>query len=272
MEECSKYVLCPGLPISKEYPPPAKQLKQHSSSFKDQRHEQCLLWHVPKNRKSKESSPTFNMCSSCKYLYFYLEERANFNVPVEIKSKHRQASSKYPFSSLSPDSQALRRKNIVKLNYSLKQKITKLSKSLSLNVPDDQNDELTKIIAEIQGKHIDQVNEILAEADSNGKGDILRSKTFKNIWNFMVTNKRIVSCLIIIHNFMFQLRIRNHWSMTTIRLGMWASSRKTLMQQIVTRLHSSGSGQLKISKHAVQSDRQHLKIGVPFCTTGCKDG
>ena len=175
MEEGSKYVLCPGLPFSKEYPPPAKRLKKCSAPFKDQRHDECLLWHVPQNRKVKASSPVYNMCYKCKNLYSYLEKRATFIVPEEVKSGRTKVSSKYPISSLSPNSQAVRQKNLMKLNKCLKEKVSKLSKRLSLYIPNDQHEELTKIVSEIQGKHVDEVNKILIEADANGKGDILRS-------------------------------------------------------------------------------------------------
>ena len=175
MKEGSKYVLCPGLPFSKEYPPPAKRLKKCSAPLKDQRHDECLLWHVPQNRKVKASSHMYDMCYNCKHLYSYLEERAKFLVPDEVKEGRTKVSSKYPISSLSPNSQAVRRKNLMKLNNSLKEKVSKLSKRLSLCVPNDQHEELTKIISEIQGKHVDEVNKILTEADDDGKGNILRA-------------------------------------------------------------------------------------------------
>ena len=47
----------------------------------------------------------------------------------------------------------------------------RLQKKLAICLPEDQSQELTEIVAEIQGKHIDEIN----EADKKGKGDIMRA-------------------------------------------------------------------------------------------------
>lgn len=44
-----------------------------------------------------------------------------------------------------------------------------------MHLPDRQSNELTEIISVIQDKHIDDVKQILSDADSSGKGDILRA-------------------------------------------------------------------------------------------------
>ena len=46
-----------------------------------------------------------------------------------------------------------------------------LQKKLEICLPEGQSQELTEIVAEIQGKHIDEINEVLAEADEKGMQD-----------------------------------------------------------------------------------------------------
>lgn len=57
------------------YPPPAKRLRKSSDPIRYQRHDSCKLWHIPKNRKAKVDSPTYNMCATCRTLFAYLNKK-----------------------------------------------------------------------------------------------------------------------------------------------------------------------------------------------------
>lgn len=81
-------------------------------------------------------------------------------------------SSNYPVPYLSPASQVSKYQQVRVRSKELTEKMKKMQKKLSLHLPEDQNRELTQLVAELQGKHIDQV---LIEADERGKGDIMRS-------------------------------------------------------------------------------------------------
>ena len=89
--------------------------------------------------------------------------------------KHLPAASNYPVSYLSPGSQVTRRMQLRQKNKLLTQKLVRLQEELAICLREDQSQELTEIVAEIQGKHIDEINEVLTEADEKGKGDIMRA-------------------------------------------------------------------------------------------------
>lgn len=57
----------------------------------------------------------------------------------------------------------------------MQQKINQLHKKTSLQLPNEQSDELTRLISEIQDKQKCELDKILAEADAKGKGDLLRA-------------------------------------------------------------------------------------------------
>lgn len=175
MKKNSCYVLCPGLIMKKIYQPPAKRLKGYQSPLTDQRHEDCAMWHIPTNRKLKPDDCRYNMCTKCKTLHAYLERRENIQLSSDEKKSRTEVSSNYAISYLSPKSQSIRKNKISINRISLKKTVARLKQRLSMHLPDRQSNELTEIISVIQDKHIDDVKQILSDADSSGKGDILRA-------------------------------------------------------------------------------------------------
>ena len=55
----------------------------------------------------------------------------------------------------------------------MQQKIQRLEKKISLKLSNEQSDDLLKVVAEIQGKHRDELESILSEAEAAGKCDIM---------------------------------------------------------------------------------------------------
>ena len=64
MKPKSAYVICPGLPSSVSFPPPAKQLKVLPDPLQHKMDERCLLWHAP---KIGNPSPA-RKCTTCVHI------------------------------------------------------------------------------------------------------------------------------------------------------------------------------------------------------------
>lgn len=171
----SSFVLCPGLPSSTSYSTPAKRLKLLPSPFKHQMDEKCMLWHIPKNRKCEQHKDMFNKCTPCKKLYSYLEARNHQSVPDAVKKSQISTSSKCRISFLSPKSQQQRRANVRKQVKKQDREIKKLQRKLAVTLPNEQSEDLSKAIAEIQHKHKKEVENILADADKAGQGKAMRA-------------------------------------------------------------------------------------------------
>ena len=189
MEHCS-CVVCPGLP-AKKYPSPAKRLRVVNEKY--QRDKDCLLWHIPKNQKSKIGSVTYNLCTPCKRLHSYLERRLLKPVSPSTKAARSHPSSSYPQTYLSPRSQSQRSKRALVQKYALKRQLTQLKKKASLFLCNEQNEELTKIIAEIQHKHPTEVEKIMKDAEKEGKGELMEAvwrQDIKEHKDFFMDQKR----------------------------------------------------------------------------------
>ena len=126
MKPDSGFVICPGLP-SREYPPPAKRLKVSSEPLEYRRHENCLIWHVPKNRKLRPSNAEYNMCTPCKRLFQYLIKQPH----LKGEESWTDPSSTYPESYLTSHQRSIRyRKQTLKVK-ALEMQVKKLEKKIS---------------------------------------------------------------------------------------------------------------------------------------------
>lgn len=169
-----KYVICPGLP-TKQYPPPAKRLKVCSQPLSYQRDKVCLMWHIPHNRKAKQGSVTYNMCTPCKRLYAKLQQKLSNPVKPATKADRASYSSSYPQSYLSPKSRSLRVKSILSKRYALERQIKKIRNKTAVSLNSEQNDDLIKMVAEIEHNHPSEIEKVMKDAEKGGKGEIMRA-------------------------------------------------------------------------------------------------
>ena len=223
-----RYVICPGLPV-KQYPPPAKRLKTSSEPLLYQRDKDCLMWHVPSNRKSKAGSVTLNMCTPCKRLRSKLEQKLSNPVSPSVKLARTSYSSSYPQSYLSPGSHILRAKSVATKRHTLERQVNKLRSKTSVHLAPEQNNELTRIVAAIEQDHLSDVEKLMEDADKEGKGEIMRSlwrQDIKEHNDFFDDQKRnseymYVQLCIIVQIVVETSKKGNRWSMITIRVGIY---------------------------------------------------
>ena len=100
------------------------------------------------------------------------------------REERQQTSSKYPFKLLSPTSQRQRMANLRKENKKLKRQVKLHRKRTRVNVSNEQNSELIKLIQEIENSEagIKELESVVQDAnnENQGQGDILKEVWLKD--------------------------------------------------------------------------------------------
>ena len=176
-----EYKFCPGIEPS-EYQSKyfdkirydIKNVRRTEHPFKRIDSANCQLYFkIAKNASIIEKGLECVPCSACKRLVRDLNQRVAAAVTSPDKMKRQQPSSHCPLKYMSPTSQKKRKENT---QQERTQQIVKLQKyaHTELTLDDEQNDELTKLIATIEERGDEEVEKILKEADSSGAGEAVR--------------------------------------------------------------------------------------------------
>lgn len=167
------FVFCPGIDY-KDYHDNyhsvirfhSKQVNLMASPFQRVDAKGCLRWYkLPKNATLKEQASHEVLCSICKRLLRDLEhlKKKISLVSPGRRFKRQSASSNYPTKFLSPASLKKRKTNAQAERSKDKALLSKYSK-LDITLDDSQHDDMSKIVAELEMNHKDQLEAVYAEA------------------------------------------------------------------------------------------------------------
>ena len=189
----SGYVLCSGL---KDYTDEFSHIIRFQSKNlrvwgHPVRHDSadCLLWHKASNVRITEENPLFNLCPNCKELHFQLVAIKNraLETSPDHKAKWRDPSSNRPFKFLSPVSQIQRLVKGSEERTKLRKAIQKHKDPFEIELSDQQDEEMQKLVMAIEAKGKDQLSGIVAEAQQVGDevgDDVLQA------WQRDVTSRK----------------------------------------------------------------------------------
>ena len=176
MKTKSGYVICPGIPkLPGEIGYKPKKYREWSIPFARHDSVDCQLWHKPSHHKRSNDDPLYDSCPPCKLLWHdigVLVQRAKQR-QLATKLKHQRPSSKRPLKYMSPYSKKVRI-NLTRLNRKAMMKSLKHYRKHDIHLNEDQNAELLKLVSRITDVGKEQLDEVLAEADAKGKGELLR--------------------------------------------------------------------------------------------------
>ena len=195
--------------------------------------EKCLMWHqLAKNACVEEKMLFGVLCRECKCLQHHLEHqkcRSQVSPPRRIASQ--QPSSSFNFKYLSPASTIKRKKDTQMERSADKAKLAKCD-DLEVTLDDEQSDELSSIMSNIEETSADELDKIFKEADGCSAGDSIRA-----VWEldrnnskgrFLKISKPTVSMLVGICEMTVMLLHAsgngcrtNYWSLVIIRIGMF---------------------------------------------------
>lgn len=174
----SGYFLCSGLPehLAVNLTFEIKQVRKWNSPFTRIDHRECRLWFRPKH------IPACNLkysmaCDKCMKLRHYVstELKRRASVTPEVKAQRVLPTSNYPITYLTPTSKTKRLMLTIKEQKTAQHRL-KQYQEYDINVGEATSSELLAMVSHIQQKTKKKLEDILAEADSVGKGDILREK------------------------------------------------------------------------------------------------
>ena len=164
----SGYCLCLGLPqeLQDQLSFESKSLRKWGPFMKRMDRIECLMWFKPQNER-KQDKPS--MCSKCFRLNYHLRDMLikKSSVSPSTREKRTASNSRYPSKFLTPTSKARKAVNLKKQSRRLKQ-VEKKLRMLDLNVSTATNDELVRLVSQIEGTSKKGLEEILAEADATG--------------------------------------------------------------------------------------------------------
>lgn len=182
----SGYYLCPG--CHKTSSPALISTPNMQKTFNRVDHEQCQLWFRPaKVPHNLKYPPT---CEKCAKLRNYLRKEVSRRATVtpERKAKRVSSSSRCPVKYLTPRSKMKRMKLIQQERFRIQHKFCQ-HKKYDINVGKATHDELLAVVSHIQHKSKKELEALLCEADSAGKGNILRQKWKQDVEERVAFNK-----------------------------------------------------------------------------------
>ena len=165
----SGYRVCPGI---REYPPEVrfktKHLREWGLPFNRIDSDNCLLWHIPNNRRHPCGDRLRDGCASCRRLDHDIQQllQSSAETSEAQKSSRGRVGSNYPLKYLSPASKAERTSRIIKESKNLSAKLS--AQSLSFKVNDRQHHELLEITRAIHRNGSNAVEELCARGDQLG--------------------------------------------------------------------------------------------------------
>ena len=189
----SEFLLCPGI---REYEKTFHVIRFESKNLRDwktpfQRHDSsnCSLWHKPSNLKIGVTSPLFNCCSSCKLLYHDLDviKKRIESASPEHKEKWLDVSSNRPLKYLSPASRITRMTKSSQDRRNLRKSLFKKDHPLDVSLDDEQHDEMSMLVAAIEEKGQEELEEVMKEAESSGESC---SMALKEVWERDVKERK----------------------------------------------------------------------------------
>ena len=171
-------VICPGLNLvaSKE-----RSTLKRSWGFPFDRMDSknCCMLHKPQNRKQMPGSDLYNVCRSCKKLHHELKamsKKREQNAAGRISK-----SSKCNWRFLSPKSQKRRWRAVTSGVRRLEREVKRLNKQLQVPLSPHFSNQLREITGTISSKFQEDLHDIFEEADTQGKGKIIRSIWMKDV-------------------------------------------------------------------------------------------
>ncbi len=172
----SNYRLCPGLPsdLMDDMNFECKSARKWGFPFHRIDHHKCQLWIPVKLTPWLKQEPT---CGYCKVLTRYIRERVKKHASLtpERKAKRSLPSSRCPIKYLAPASRTLRQSRSRKEKSIMKKKLDKYRR-YDVAVGDATHEELLTLVSEIHRKSRGELEALLAEAEREGKGSILKQK------------------------------------------------------------------------------------------------
>ena len=176
----TEYVICPGL----RSVPVAESTVKRAWGFPfyrtDSKH--CVVLHKPKNRKQTPGAHLFNVCGSCKKLHHELKAIAKKR--VQNFAARTAKSSKCNWKFLSPKSQKKRWRNVTSQVRRLEREVKRLER-LQVPLSADFSEQMQQVTTRISSKFKDNLEDIFQEAETAGKGAIVRA-----IWKKDVEERR----------------------------------------------------------------------------------
>ena len=147
----SGYVICPGIPnLPSEIGFKPKKYRQWSLPFVRHDSIDCQLWHKPSHHKRSKDDPMYDSCPPCKLLWHDIGVLLKHAKQIEplAKSKFQQPSSRKSLKYLSPASKKVRA-HLTRLNRKAMMKSLKHYRKYDINLNDDQNAELLKLVSRV---------------------------------------------------------------------------------------------------------------------------
>lgn len=136
----------------------------------------CPLYHkLPKNASLVEKAAAEVQCAACKRLVHDLHQLVAKKAAVSPKHKASwmQPSSRYKMKYLSPAS-LQKRKQLIKQERIRDKRIVERYIRTRLTLDDEQHDEVCGIVTSIENSHKDELEKVLAEADTEVVGESIR--------------------------------------------------------------------------------------------------
>ena len=139
---------------------------------------QCQFWY------HKSATQQSDLCTSCTQLKWKLaaRKREHESLSAAEKDQRSEATSKYPFHYLSPNSQQLKvqkmRRAISDVNMLVKRTVSRIDR---LSLTDEQNSEISELVKSIQSSSEGQteLQRIYSEAEQSGEG---RGAILRALW------------------------------------------------------------------------------------------
>ena len=139
---------------------------------------ECQIWY---HKDPKQQS---NLCKACTQLKWKLSVRKKEHERLSQSEKMQRsdASSRYPFEYLSPDSKQMKVSNMRKVIVDPTSLVKHTEKKIEmLSLPDQQNEEISELVQSIERSDEGQneLQKIFSEAEQSGEG---RGAIIKKIW------------------------------------------------------------------------------------------
>ena len=179
----SSWIVCPGVHDCSSYKGTIgydiKGAKPCSWPPNVARDVECQLWY---HKDAKQQS---NLCKACTQLKWKLSARKKeYERLSQTEKKQRSdASSRYPFEYLSPDSKQVKVSNMRKMIVDLSSLVKRAEKRIErLSLPDQQNEEIIELVQSIErsDEGRNELQKIFSEAELSGEG---RGAMIKKIWD-----------------------------------------------------------------------------------------
>ena len=171
----TEHVVCPGLSMAQR-----STLKRcWGFPFDRIDSKNCCLLHKPQNRKQMPGSDLYNVCRSCKKLHHELKamsKKREQNAAGRISK-----SSKCNWRFLSPKSQKRRWRAVTSGVRRLEREVKRLNKQLQVPLSPQFSNQMREITGTISSKFQEDLHDIFEEADTQGKGKIIRSIWMRDV-------------------------------------------------------------------------------------------